>query len=187
WLTALLMINLIGIGSNLDNSSIGIAYGAENVRFPHKVNLVVNAVGFVTALIGTYAGVSVSHVISRQIAALCSCIVLCALGCFIVYANYLHPVITRKKKSIHLQTPGIRDGILWGLGLSFTNIVSGFGAAVADIANLWGIILSITVWGYLLIWFGNVVGTGMIARWLGKYSSALSGLLLIAIGVKQIL
>ncbi|GIN91319.1 sporulation protein [Siminovitchia terrae] len=185
FLSTIIMINLVGIGANLDNSSIGMAYGIEKVHFPHRVNFIVNVIGFISALIGTYAGKSLSQITPYQFGAISSCIVLSSLGCFILYSNYIHPYTTQKKE-LKLQRPNLRMGIYLGLGLSISNAFSGLGVGLADTANMWWIALSITVWGYLLIWFGNLFGAKIIVRRLGKHSSFVAGLLLIIIGIKQI-
>jgi putative Mn2+ efflux pump MntP len=187
WLWLFITINLIGIGSNLDNSSIGIAYGIENVRFPHKINLIVNTIGFITALIGSMAGASISHHISKEMGDVVSCLVLCGIGCFIIFSQYVFPIFSHNSKKLKLRVPNPRKGILLGMGLSFTNIASGFGAAISNTVNPWLIIISIAIWGYLLLWFGQLIGNKLILKWLGTYSSLLGGLILIMVGMSKLL
>lgn len=181
-----LTVLLIGIGSNFDNCGVGIAYGSHHIKFPHYVNAIMNGIGFWTALLGAYAGTVISKFLPVHDASLSSCLVLCAIGLFFLFVAYVKPLLTQNSGDIIHGAPGVRQGIVLGLALSITNIASGFGTTVSGTAPLWITVMSITVWGYLMVWFGNVVGIGVFARWLGQYSSLVAGLLLIVVGLHQI-
>lgn len=187
WLSAFITANLIGIGSNFDNCGTGIAYGSEKIRFPHWVNGIVNAVGFCTALLGAYAGAVISHYLSFDEAPWAACIVLVCIGLFFWYAGYIHPLVCKQKRKMPIKKPGWKESIILGLALSFTNIASGFGATVSNAATIWATTVAITIWGYIMIWLGNVIGIGILARLLGKYSSFVAGLLLILVGIHQVM
>ncbi|WDL99784.1 manganese efflux pump MntP [Alicyclobacillus sp. ALC3] len=187
WLSAFVTVNLIGIGSNFDNCGTGISYGSDKIKFPHWVNTVVNAVGFCTAVLGAYAGEVISHYLTVAEAQWAACIVLVCIGLFFWYAGYIHPLVSKEQRQMEIKKPGWKEGIILGLALSFTNVASGFGATVSHVAALWSTVISITLWGYIMIWLGNVVGIGVIARLLGKYSSFAAGLLLILVGVHQVM
>lgn len=186
WLTAFITANLIGIGSNFDNCGTGIAYGSAQIKFPREVMAIVNIVGFCTALFGAYGGQIISHYISAPQAKWIASIVLVCIGVFFWYSSYVHPKISKQKTKIQIKKPGWKEGILLGLALSFTNIASGFGATVANAATLWATVISITVWGYIMMLLGNVIGIGVIAKLLGKYASLVSGLMLILVGLHQL-
>lgn len=187
WFRFFLMANLIGISSNLDNTSVGFAYGLKNIRFPFWVNVMINFIGFCTALIGAYLGSFLSRYISPGEAEWASFGILCGVGMFILYSEYVHPLIFGKKREIKIQKLGIRQGIFLGVTLSFTNIVTGFGTTIANQSFIWPIVFSIAVWGYIAIWFGNTIGNGWISKLLGNYSSLVAGLLFIGVAFRQIL
>lgn len=186
WLSAFITANLIGIGSNFDNCGTGIAYGSDKIKFPHWVNAIANAVGFCTALLGAYAGEVISHYLTVSQAQWAACLVLVFIGLFFWYAGYIHPLVSKQKRTMQIKKPGWKEGIVLGLALSFTNVASGFGAVVSNAATLWATVAAITIWGYIMIWLGNVIGIGVIARLLGKYSSFVAGLLLILVGIHQV-
>lgn len=187
WLSAFVTANLIGIGSNFDNSGVGIAYGSDKIRFPHWVNAIVNVVGFCTALLGAYAGEVISHYLTVNEASWASCIVLVCIGLFFWYSGYVHPLLSRHRLKMQIKKPGWREGIILGFALSFTNVASGFGATVSNASTIWATTAAITIWGYIMIWLGNVVGIGLLARLLGKYSSFVSGLVLVLVGIHEVL
>ncbi|QSO46078.1 manganese efflux pump MntP [Alicyclobacillus mengziensis] len=187
WLSAFITANLIGIGSNFDNCGTGIAYGSDKIKFPHWVNAIVNAIGFSTAILGAYAGKATSDFLTVSQAQWAACVVLVCIGLFFWYGGYIHPLVSKHKQKIQTKTPGWKEGVILGLALSFTNVASGFGATVANATTLWSSVISITLWGYIMIWLGNTVGIGVIARLLGKYSSLAAGLMLILVGVHQVM
>ncbi|MBX6353206.1 MAG: manganese efflux pump [Thermoflavifilum sp.] len=177
-----LLVNLVGIASNLDNTGVGVAYGAAGVRFPHRVNLVVNAIGLGAAALGAYAADRVEQLVSPSTAQFVACAILCAVGTWMLLSRGFRPVSTS-------QVAGplkLQDGILLGLALSFTNLASSAGAALANHGATWRIIFSIAVWGYLLIWAGNRLSRRVLARWLGEWGVIVAGTLLIGIGLKQL-
>lgn len=187
WLNGFIIANWIGIGSNLDNCGTGLAYGSEKIKFPHWVNAIANGVGCCTALLGAYAGEVISHYLTLYQAEWAACIILVCIGLFFWYVGYIHPLTSRHKQKMKIKKPGWREGIILGLALSFTNVAGGFGATVSNASTVWATTAAITIWGYIMIWLGNVIGIGLIARLLGKYSSFAAGLLLILVGIHQVL
>ncbi len=189
WMHAFIVANLIGIGANLDNCGVGIAYGSKKIRFPHWVNAIVNAIGFVTALLGAYVGEVISWYISPDVAAWAACIALCIIGLFFWYSAYVHPRISTNKWQMKIERPGWKQGVMLGWTLSLTNVASGFGVTISNTNStmLWIAALTIALWGYIAIWIGNIVGIGVLSKILGKYSSLIAGLLLIVVGIHQVL
>jgi putative Mn2+ efflux pump MntP len=122
WLNAFIMVNLIGIGSNLDNTGVGMAYGIEKIKFPHWVNFIINFLGFLTAFLGAYLGEIISQYTSQNTDQLVSCIVLCGVGIYILYTAYLHPRISNKTSQIKLQKPGFKQAILLGMVYRFQTL-----------------------------------------------------------------
>ncbi|MFE5078732.1 manganese efflux pump MntP [Streptomyces halstedii] len=186
-LGAIVTANLVGIGSNFDNSGVGIAYGTARIRFPHRINALVNLIGCLSSLLGAYAGETLSRIIPPPLGRWASCGLFVAMGLGYIYSVYMRPKKNGGVRKPPLHRLGWQQGIVLGLGLSFTNVVSGFGATVADTTQLWALVLSITAWGYLAIWLGNILGMGIIARLLGTYSPLVAGLALIGVGVYQAL
>lgn len=186
WINGIVIATLIGIGSNLDNSGVGLAYGTEKIRFPHRINGIVNSIGLITALLGASLGTVISRIISPHVSAFASAIALSGIGVFILYLTYIHPLVSGSQELKKLEAPSVRQGLLLGVALSFSNLASGFGATVTNSSSIWLTVGSITLWGYFMIWLGNILGIGFLAKVLGKYSSVFAGLLLIAVGIHQV-
>lgn len=133
WLSSFIIANLIGLGSNLDNCGVGIAYGTENVTLQHWVNAMINMIGFCTALLGSFAGNVISHCISEETANWVACLMLCSIGCFFLYSAYVRPRISSQRVQwMKLQEPGFKEALILGVALSFTNVASGFSATVTN-------------------------------------------------------
>jgi putative Mn2+ efflux pump MntP len=187
WITGFVIANLIGIGSNLDNTSVGMAYGIAKIRIPHWVNYIISTFGFFTALLGAYMGEVISRYTSENTAELVSCMILSGIGLFILYSAYVQPLLSKETSQRELQKPGFKQAILLGFGLSFSNIASSFSATISNSAALWTTVFSISAWGCIMIFLGNILGIGIVSKLLGKYSSLVSGFLLIGVGVNQII
>lgn len=183
---SLIAVNLIGIGSNFDNLGVGVAYGSDRIKFPHWVNALANVVGGTMGLLGAFIGEKVSRLMPATVADWLACFALCGIGIFFWYAAYVHPLLSRKATKLKIPTPGFWQGILLGLIMSLDNIVLGFGSTVSGTASLWAPAISIALWGYIMLWLGHIVGYGIFARLIGKYSSFVAGVLLIAVGMYQV-
>lgn len=179
-------VNLIGIGSNFDNTGVGLAYGADRIKFPHWVNAISNVIGGLLGLLGAFAGDKVATLMPARMADWLACIALCGIGMFFWYSAYVHPLLSRRATKLRIPTPGFWQGILLGLAMSLDNVVLGFGSTVSGTASLWESAISIAVWGYVMLRLGHMIGYGIFARMIGQYSSLVAGILLVAVGVYQI-
>lgn len=186
WWHTLLAAALIGMATNFDNTGVGVAYGAVKVRIPHWVNAVINAIGLIFASVGAFAGDFMSRFLSNQVATWLSASVLVTVGLAGWYIAYVHHRIFPNREPIRLRQPGWHEAVVLGFALSVTNLVKSFSFTVSDTAMLWPTIIGVTVVGYLAIWVGNIVGVGLLARWLGKYAAFIAGLILIGIGVHEL-
>ena len=184
WLSTFLIVNLIGISTNIDNTSVGIAYGLKNFRIPIWFNMIINIIGFLSTLVGVFLGYVISQFISQKETGLASFCILFCIGLFTIYKDY--SCYTGGKKNLEMKEPSIRHAVFLGFALSFTNIANGLIATVAYNSIIWSVIISVTVWGYIAIWLGNSVGNTFFSKILGKYSSLVAGLILIFIGLKQL-
>ncbi|MCL6518173.1 hypothetical protein [Alicyclobacillus sp.] len=179
----LLLVSVIGIGSNIDNAGVGMAYGSGGVRFPHWVNGLVNGIGFVFSILGAWAGNALVRFLPVVWVQMFACAVLCGLGWYVLCCAARAESWGAERA---LRVPGWREGIALGLALSATNVVSGAGAALTTSLPIGWISVSIGVWGYLCIWIGNRLAHTLISRVLGMYGGVLAGLVLMAVGLHQL-
>lgn len=95
WFSSILILNLIGISTNLDNTSIGIAYGLNNIRIPFWFNMIINIIGFFSTMIGVFLGYVISQFISQKETGLVSFCILFCIGLFTIYNDWF---VCEKKK-----------------------------------------------------------------------------------------
>lgn len=186
WTTAFLTLNVIGIAANLDNTTVGIAYGTRGLRIPYWVNFIINIMGYGFAFVGGLFGQIISRMVSVQETNWIACAVLVSIGLYFLYHGYLAPRLFASRTHVTVLRPGWRQALVLGFALSASNLVTSFGATVANYANVWWTSISIALWGYILFWLGNLIGIGVFARLFGKYSSLAAGVILILIGLMQI-
>lgn len=187
WFSSFFIVNLIGISANLDNTGAGMAYGLNNFRIPSWLNMIINSIGFFFTLIGVYLGSVISQVISPRETGLVSFCVFFCIGIVTIYNRHSSLNYGKNKSETTIQQLELRDAILLGIALSFTNIAAGIGTAVAYETLIWQLIISITIWGYISIWLGNAIGKNFFSKMLGRYSSLVAGLIFIAIALNQLL
>lgn len=186
WLSSFFIINLIGLSANLDNTGVGIAYGLKHFRIPSWFNGIINVIGFFNTLIGVFLASIISQVISPTATGLVSFCVFFSIGFLTIYNRYSGLLYGKNKPVVKIHQPTLRQAIILGFALSVTNIAAGFGAAVAYELLIWPLIISITCWGYICIWIGNVIGNTVFLKMFGQYSSLVAGLIFIVIGLNQL-
>lgn len=177
---------LIGLGASIDNVTTGIAYGMLKLRIPPWVNLVINAIGLVAVITGCLAGDVIARFLPERVATWMAAAFLIGIGLGCWYVELLHHRLRGTPKRPMLRTPGWHEAIVLGVGLSFTNLVSGLGATLSSPIMLWPTIIAVTVAGYLAIWIGNLVARNLLAHLLGEFAPLLGGLLLIGAGVYEL-
>ncbi|ANH90216.1 manganese efflux pump MntP family protein [Streptomyces andamanensis] len=185
WLRTAVTADLIGLAANFDNWGVGLAYGVAGIRFPHRINALVNTVGLASVLLGAYGGDLVSRRVPPAAAGLVACGVLVSVALLYLYQMYVRPRRVHRTAPPVSAPPGPRQGLLLGVGLSFTNVANGFGATVSAAVPLWGVAAAVTFWGYAMIWLGNRLGTGVAARVVGAWSPAVAAAVLIGVGVHE--
>ncbi|GMA51323.1 hypothetical protein GCM10025857_26800 [Alicyclobacillus contaminans] len=188
-LFSLFIALMIGIGSNLDNCGLAIAYGTAGMKISHAVNATINGVGLAAAWIGAMAGAEMSRLITVDAAKWLACLGLSMMGCVILYFKYIHPrlVPSQSGQSVPaMRPPSIRHGLVIGMILSVSNLASGFSGVVANPSAFWFIVASITGMGYFVIWLGNTLAKRWLAALLGEYASLAAGAMLILLAVCQV-
>jgi putative Mn2+ efflux pump MntP len=185
WFDPFLLITLISIGSNLDNVGVGVAYGIHHIRIPARVNFLINLIGLFVSFLGATCGEFLAQYISLEQAKWVSCLVLVGIG-LSFFRSMISHVRKEDKQQPMLERLDMRHGVFLGLALSLTNFASSFSATIAGSVAISWTILTISLWGYGLIWIGNAIANAYLSRFLGQYASIIAGLLMIVVGIHQV-
>ncbi|TCP28949.1 putative sporulation protein YtaF [Scopulibacillus darangshiensis] len=190
-----LAIIVLGLASSLDNLGIGLTYGLRGKRISVLSNGVITVIAMLLSFVSLYIGKSVNCVIPITAAnaiggAIITLIGLWTIGMTIYQKpqSSLTEVMTHPDKvdKDHNDVISISEAAVLGLALSLNAIGTAFGAGVTGLNPILTT-LAIGVFSFFSIESGVRFGMRMNRSSVGKYTSLLSGLFLIIIGIREIL
>lgn len=196
-LTEWFLIVGISLANNLDNTGVGIAYGAGRIRLPVSINVWISVVTFVMTASAAFFGDRAAHFLSPHIAKVLSAIILCTIGILVMRpgltkqstnpeASALQQVLDDPAKadldgSRHID---FKEGTLLGIALSINNLGGGVSAGLVHLSVFWTAICS-AVLSFLVLWLGGLAGRLLSKGRAATRAPIVAGALLIAIGLFQ--
>jgi len=183
-------IILIGIAANLDNLGIGLAYGVKRVKIPALSNAVIALMSMIVTFVAVTAGGTIVEYISPHIANLLGSLLLCTIGLWTLVSNRFsqqgiaeQPELFDEDKNYIIS---FREAITLGFILSANCLAGGIAIGAHGISVIWTVI-SIGTFSFITVGIGSHFGNLLTKTFIGKYSAAISGWLLIMIGVLEVL
>ena len=183
---------LFAISANTDNFVVGLSYGIKKIRIARVSNLIIALI----SLVGTILSMSLSKVILNYIpeflASLIGSSILILLGVLTIAKPLLkrdsdsildNPEKADKDKSLNIDA---KESIALGLALTINNVGLGIGASFAGL-NITITALFTFVLSLLAIVVGFSLGSYYLSELFGKRATIISGLLIIALGLFEIL
>jgi len=179
-------IILIGLASNIDNLGIGVSFGTRSIRIPILSNLLIAILGMTAAYLSITMGNLISGYMSRQNADMIGGMILMALGAWSMRPKGAVPAGAIPSSASEESTViSWKESVSLGLALSLNGFAMGFGAGVSGVSPIMAAI-SVGLFSMVTVAIGERIGHQIARTWLGKYSNAVGGLLLIAIGFYEI-
>jgi len=186
WVT----IILVGLASNLDNLGIGLAYGVKETKIPILSNIIIAFMSMIITYIAVIAGGTIIEYISPNMANLLGSLLLCVIGLWTLLSKrFSNPAPLKKPELIDWDENHViswREAIYLGLILSLNCLASGIAIGANGISAIWTVI-SIGLFSLVTIGIGSHFGYLLTKTFIGKYSTSISGWLLILIGVYEML
>lgn len=212
----LFSILTLAISSNFDNLGVGIAYGIRGtcIRFPS--NLLIALITGAGTLLSMLAGTTLYRFLRPESATLIGGLAMIGIGVWVI-VQATGRLRKAKTSSEQMQDPGsvisrhimfshimkflddpffldrvcsthihVRETVLLGMALTLNNLVSGVAAGMLGL-SLSLVTSFVAVFSILAIWAGRSAGRSYRYRWIGTASGPVSGLLLIAIGIYEII
>lgn len=185
WIT----IILIGIAANLDNLGIGLAYGIKRTKIPILSNVTIAVMSMIVTYISVKAGSVILEYISADLASLLGSLLLCAIGIWTLLSQkfsnkeFLDNPEQFDKDKNHIIS--FRESLSLGCILCINCLAGGIAIGANGISAIWTV-LSIGFFSIVTVGIGSHFGALMSKTFIGKYSTAISGLLIIAIGIFEI-
>ncbi|MFJ7971610.1 manganese efflux pump [Psychrobacillus sp. NPDC096389] len=182
WIT----IVLIGIAANLDNLGIGLAYGAKQTKIPIGSNLMIALISMCVTYVAVFTGGAFTAYISPSVANFWGSFLLCLIGLWTLWSSRVSNKHSNKDpKKFDKDNNSIislKEAVLLGFILSINCLASGIGIGANGISAIWTVI-SIGFFSILTVGLGSHFGYLLMKTFIGKYSTIISGCLLIFIGV----
>lgn len=202
-----LSIFLLCLAPNLDNMAIGLAYGTRRISVPFKSNLAIALFSGFATLISSFLGNLLTSYIPSYLGNIIGGSIVSVMGLYTI-GSYIHT--KRKCNKIQernnlyidnlkavMTDPGIADrdysgdislkeSVLLGIALAVNCLGTGFGAGISGVNTL-VLTLAVIVFSLITISFGAFIGKRYAAKLLGDRATIISGLLLLAVGLYQII
>ncbi|MDR3542133.1 MAG: hypothetical protein P4L69_14360 [Desulfosporosinus sp.] len=195
----------IGIISNLDNLGIGISYGLQKIRISMISNLLIAIMSLCATAFAMVMGTFLSKVF--PFANLIGAFLLIAIGLWIslgrLLQNKIFPLISYKQSKILcfiidiINNPAkadrnangiisLNEAAILGISLSLNCIVTGLGAGLSGLSVI-PVIISVFLFSLITISSGYELGIRANFLHFGHLSEFISGALLIAIGIRNLI
>jgi putative sporulation protein YtaF len=211
----LFIILLLAISCNLDNVGVGLAYGARGIGIPMISNLLIALITAAGTGLCIVFGRQIFQFLPAAVGVLLGAALLIGMGVWVIRQEFggrgqsapepppCVPASEMAQESwlrrliLILQNPGLADrdcsghidlkeSLLLSMALMLNNIPNGVGAGLLGLSTLLTTVL-VGLLSVVTFWLGLALGRTMGVLWLGRHAGAISGLLLIVIGLTEII
>lgn len=193
-----LSILLFGFSANVDNFTVGVAYGIRKIKIGIVQNLLIAAITAAGTYLSMSVGVAVSKVFSAKESNVIGSIILILIGIWILKDCFLgkKPNASWKDSAKLLDNPervdkdrsgdiSIHESLALAAALSVNNLGLGLGASITGL-NVYATVACVFVFSFMMIVFGCMVGNGWLSKLAGKYAVPLSGGIILLIGIYEL-
>lgn len=192
---------LFAISANLDNFTVGIAYGIKKMKIPQSSNLLIAIVSAIGTTMSMSIGVFMAKFIPPNISDMLGALILVALAVWFiidfikkkmkktseVYVGNINildnPCEADKDKSGVIDA---RESIILALALTINNFGLGIGASITGLSILLTVIFTF-VFSILAIRLGTKIGYSCFAKILGEYAPLMSALIILFLGIYEMI
>lgn len=195
---------LFSISTNIDNIPIGISYGLKKVHISlFKIFFIVSITSVIT-FFSMYAGQNISTLFNIKYASFFGALTLIGIGTFpyikkiiLLFLKHLklrlfrckNLKVSKNKKNVNSSNSkklSIKELMLITTTLSLNNIATGIIASMTGI-NILCATISTLIFGTLFLYFGNNIGKKINNKKIERYSSNISSLILILLGLLELM
>ncbi|MGL4763160.1 MAG: manganese efflux pump MntP family protein [Sarcina sp.] len=176
---------IFSLSSNIDNLVIGISYGIKNERISMISNIIIAIITTLGTYISMEFGKFICRFISNDISNLFGAITLLLMGAYFVSQSIIEKERDKKIESKKVTKMGTKDTILLALALASNNLGVGVAASITGLGVKWVVIFTF-ITSILTISIGQGLGDHVIGKFIGKYDSLISGILLVILGILEI-
>lgn len=166
---------LIGLSTNLDNFCMAALLGMQRRRIPLLKNLVIALISGAVSFIASEAA---SFLIFTSFAALLGGILIIGMGVYTISSTFFQ----KEEQAVDIQELGLKQTGFIGMALSLNCLPVAFGAGAMGHSPLL-VSVFIAFFSFLCMEAGARLGCHIGGRISAKWLNALSGALLIVLGL----
>lgn len=195
WVSLLVFV----ISANVDNFTVGIAYGIRKIQFGCLSNLIIAGVTAAGTFLSMTIGTGIERVLPGAVANAAGSLMLVGIGLWILGSWFREGERRRKREnrlgrvmrdpeSADRDHSGIitaRESLPLALALTVNNFGLGVGASITGLAPA-AATAGAFVCSLLAIAAGSRLGAGRLAGRTGRYATMISGLLILGMGVYEL-
>lgn len=197
---------LFAISANLDNLTIGVAYGIKRIKIEPESNLIIACITAIGTFLSMSLGSLFTEIISTETANLIgSSILVFVGGLFIVEFIWKEFMKKRVKAGSEVKQEkdktwlkksmeegdkdgsgniDMREAVTLAFALTVNNIGLGIAGSITGLSVFWTSVFTLLV-SYVFISAGQRFGRGCLSRLFGKYATVVSGLIIFGMGIYE--
>lgn len=202
-MTSFIVAFIFSCASNLDNIVVGIAYGMKKIKLSYLSNFIIAIITCLGTYISMIIGSLIGDIFPDTLANFFGAGVIIILGLYFCIQNINHWFKNYHSQSLALKDTeemmeyaiksdkdhsgdmNIKETIFLALGLSFNNLGTGIVASLTGVNPLLTTICTFFI-SLITISLGFFLGHHILGRYVGKYASFISGVLLILLGILEL-
>jgi putative sporulation protein YtaF len=203
----ILVLFTLAIATSLDSLSVGVAYGLSGTRVRLAAHAVISTVMMAITWTAVALGNQISRYLPEFVAHLLSALFFVGIGIWILAPMFRRrplkednvasdlpahaPTLTQVLENPLLADQDasreidIRESLLLGVALSLNNIGGGVSAGLIRLSPFWMAFWSV-FFNVVCLTGGHLLGNCLSKSRLGDYTQALSGVLMVVIGLWQL-
>lgn len=196
----LLSAILFAFSANLDNFTIGTAYGMRKIRFGLLKNLIIAVITCLGTFLTLSLGMFIAGFMSIKIANLVGSMLLMLIGMYCIVSFFINQY--KKSKGYHLLENQSQEpeqalhkqvmeiswqktfALAWALMLN--NLGLGLGASMTGL-NPYVTTMCTFVMSLMMLWAGQWLGRSCLSKILGPHAVWVSGFVILVLGIYELL
>lgn len=202
----LLSALLFAFSANIDNFTVGIAYGIRQIRIKAASNLLIALITSAGTFISMAMGLAISKILPPSIANAIGSFILILIGIWIMkdffrkngsrktqaedepndqsYMQILkHPEKADRNRS---GTLDMKESLILALALTINNFGLGIGASITGL-NIYITVIFTFLFSLISIVLGCIIGRSWLSQCLGKFAPLVSGLIIVFLGIYELI
>ena len=196
---------LLAFSASLDSLIIGIAYGIKNIKIKIWINIIIASIVTLGTFLSMILGTILIKFLPMYICNYIGSILLIIVGLWMTFDYFKerknlniankdlieslnYDEILYNNKTADADGSGnieLKEAISLSIALSINNFALGIGASISGISLPLTILFTL-IFSILLLIIGLKIGNSFLSKIFGKYSSLLSSVIIIIMGILQL-